>query len=193
MSFVEGFYSFRIDLTHADRSGFEEVRCKVPKYPSQPMAELYADILALCHGYRSGMVLVPPHTDDDQPTAWRRDPTESILDWIQVGVPSARSIKRALRLTPKPSVRVYFWQPTQAYEFCKELRGSTENWVAPVQFFTIAPDLLEQLEPLTRSRIEWSLTFVDDSLYLAWGDLTFESAITPIDIWTEFQASIRNV
>jgi uncharacterized protein YaeQ len=197
MSFVEAIYSFRIDLTHTERSGNDDLRFKVPKHPNETMEELLAHVLALTHFYRSGVELSKDRLNPDSPTAFRMDLTGGLLDWMYVGAPEGKLLKRCLRISPRPRLAVYFINQEQVTRFCRELRGSTENWVEHVEFWLLPEALLTELAPQIRSRVQWGLTYADEQIYLSWEQegpeesRLFEGQVVAIDIWSEFQRSIE--
>jgi hypothetical protein len=70
------------------------------------------------------------------------------------------------------------------------LRGSKTNWVKEVQFYLIPSPILQDLIPLERSSPLWSVTIVDNQLYLTCDGVEFQSEIIPIDIWQSYQESL---
>ncbi len=193
MSFVEAFYSFTIELSLAERGIYEKIRLKLPRHPHESLQYLYARLIAFLHAYRPGQEFTRGLFEPKDPTAWHKDVTGELLMWLEVGCPDETKLQRAIRKRPQPELRVYFYTVEQIGEFCHQLRGSTTNWVEPVQFIAIDPNLLEALVPFERSSSRWSVNFVDTSLYLTVDGNDLVSEIPPVDIWARYQSSIENV
>jgi uncharacterized protein YaeQ len=192
MSFVEAFYSFTVELAVPDRNLYTKVRLKVPRHPHESLHFLYARVIAFLHAYREGLALGKGLFEPKDPTLSHTDITGVLLFWGEVGCPAEEKIDRVVRRRPPPEIRVYFYAPEQSLEFCRYLRGSTTNWVAPIAFFEIDPHLLEALIPLERSSSRWSANFVDTSLYLTIDEHDLAGEVRPLDIWELYQQSLAN-
>lgn len=193
MSFVAAFYSFSVDLNHADLGVFCRFRVKVPLHPYESLEHLFARMVAFTHCYREGQSFSQGLFEPKEPTIWLNDITGKTLLWVQVGCPDRRKIELTLRSAPDAEHRIYFYETSQIQEFCHLLRGSKTNWVQDIQFFMIQPALLEALVPISRSSPEWQVTYIDDYLYLQVDGTELESNITPVDIWAEYQESLLRV
>lgn len=191
MTFVEGFYSFNLEITHPDSGVYEKLRLKTPRHPYESLQYLYARMLAFVHAFRPGQVFSRGLFEPDEPTLWMKDAAGSVLFWGQVGCPPAQKLKKALNSWPDSRFSVYFFEPLQIEQFCLQLRGSRCNWVAPVSFYCIRPDCLEQLIPLSRSSSSWQCTIVDGTLYLVVDDHEVQTEIFGIDIWNQYQLELQ--
>jgi len=190
MSFVEAFYSFTVELAAPDRDVYTRVRLKVPRHPHESLHFLYARVIAFLHAYREGLALGQGLFGPKEPTFAHADITGELLMWGEVGCPPEEKIDRIVRRRNPPEIRVYFYTPEQSLEFCRYLRGSTTNWVAPISFFEIDPHLLDALVPFERSSARWSANFVDTALYLSVDEHDLVGEIRPLDIWDLYQRSL---
>lgn len=191
MSFVAAFFNFSIDLSNADRSVYCQFRVKVPQHPLESLEHLYARVLAYCHCYREGQLFSGGMFEPKDPTIWHKEVTGDLILWAQIGCPDRKKLEAALRSTGQTEHRIYFFDDRQVGEFCHMLRGSRTNWVEPIQFFMLPHELLEQLVPLSHSSPRWSVTFIDNRVYLSIDGTDLESEVLPVDIWGEFQASLQ--
>lgn len=192
MGFVEAFYSFTVELTIPERDIYAHVRFKLPRHPNESLYFLYARVIAYLHSYRPGLEFGQGLFEPKEPTFWHKDITDEVLVWGEVGCPPEQKIERATRRRPPPEIRVYFYTVEQSVDFCRYLRGSTTNWVEPIEFFLIDPMLLEALIPLERSSARWSAHFSDSTLFLAVADQDLTGEISPIDIWHTYQRVLTN-
>jgi uncharacterized protein YaeQ len=193
MSFVEAFYSFTIELTAPDRDLYEKIRLKIPRHPHESLQFLYARVIAFLHAYRSGQEFSRVLFEPKEPTIWHKDVTGDLLLWLEVGCPDETKLQRVIRRRPQPELRIYFFAPEQSGAFCHQLRGSTTNWVEPVQFYSIEPALLEGIVPLERSSSRWAANFIDTTLYLTVDGHDFISEVAPLDIWAQYQSALENL
>ena len=191
MSFVE-FYSFNISIVHPARDQYESVRVKAARHPEESPAYLHARVFALAHAYREGLEFSEGFFDPKAPAIWAHDLFEQITAWIELGAPDREKIQRALRRNPKAEFRIYFYDQEQIDLFCHYLRGSTSNWVAPVQFYLLDRRFLEQSAELLTSSSRWEITFADETAYATINGMEFETTVSQVNIWQRYQESIEN-
>lgn len=190
MTFIAGFYNFSIDLNHSDRGVFASFRIKTPRHELEPHVHLYARLMAYLHAYREGLEFSQGVSEPKEPAIWQRDEIGNILTWIEIGTPEKRKLEVSLKQHPKAEHRVYFYEPEDLPRFCHLLRGSKANWIKEVQFYSIPQDLLFKLVELDTSSPHWSVTFVDDRMYLGINGHDLEATIAHVDIWDEYQRSL---
>lgn len=193
MGFVDGFFSFKIDLSDSERAIYTTFRVKTPKHPDESFEHLVARVIALTHSWEEELNFSEGLFKPAQPTIWKQNLLGKIESWIEVGVPEKKKLERALRQDP-PSKQytIYFYEEEQIKEFCHLLRGSKQNWVAAIKFYLIDPKALSQLIEGVTSSTSWSISIVDESLYMSCGEQSFTLMINALDIWSHFQLSIQN-
>jgi uncharacterized protein YaeQ len=192
MSFAAAFYNFTVDLSHNDRDIFTRFRVKTPLHPHEPLEHLFARMIAYVHCYREGQEFSQGLFEPKDPTIWHKDVLGDTLLWVHVGSPDKKKIETTLRTHPQAEHRIYFYDTAQISQFCHMLRGSKTNWVKDIQFYLIPSAILEALVPLERSSPLWSVTIVDDEMYLTCDDSELQTRIATVDIWAAFQESLNN-
>jgi len=197
MTFVEAFYSFNLDITNVDTGHIGKARVKTPKHPYESYEHLYARTLALVHAWEKGLTFSHGYFEPDEPTIWKQDVLGNLESWIEVSCPERKKILAALRsaLPPPHKTRfaVYFYNDEQILKFCDSMRGSKENWISDISFYRIDLDILEALISLKRSSANWSVTIIDNNLYLYCDGHELSTTIHLIDMWQQFQESIDNI
>lgn len=191
MSFAAKFYSFSIDLNHVDRQVFTRFRLKVPLHPIESLHHFYARMIAYLNAYSPSLSFSQGLFDIKQPTIWNKDVIGDVLTWIQVGVPERKKLENALRMETVTSFQVYFYEPEQISQFCHQLRGSKTNWVKPITFYSLSTEFLDRIALHDRSSPEWSITFVDNHIYLICDGNEVASDIVELDIWKAFQETLQ--
>ncbi len=193
MSFAAAFYNFTVDLSHNDREVFTRFRVKTPLHPHEPLQHLYARMLAYIHCFREGQAFSHGFFEPKEPTIWQKDILGNTLLWVQLGSPDKRKLELTLRSSPQAEHRIYFYEDSQDTQFCHMLRGSKTNWVRDIQFYQISPQLLEDLLPLERTSPLWSVTIIDNQLYLNVDGSELQSSIIPVSIWDKYQESLAEL
>jgi uncharacterized protein YaeQ len=191
MTFVEAFYSFKIEINDTERSVFETVRVKAARHPYEPLQHLYARMIAWCHCFRPGQKFGPYH-DQKEPAIGRHDAIGTIDLWVEVGETDRKKLERALRAAPQGEFRIYFYNQEQIQHFSALLKGSKSNWISNIQFYLINRECLDSLIPLEKSSAVWSVTIMDQSLYLTADGQEFVTELERVDMWQAFQELIGN-
>ncbi len=192
MSFVDGFYTFNLEISDTLRNVYVKVREKTPKHPEETLLHLFARTIAFSHSYENELEFSKGLFDVKEPAIWRKDILGNIQTWVEVGIPEQKRFERALRSDENASFRVYFYNNTDVKSFCGRLRGSETNWVSRVQFFKIDPEILEQLTSFGNVRQNWSITFLEDVFFISSDAGELHGYLHPIDIWREYQNEIGN-
>lgn len=192
MTFVASFQNFSIELNHSDRGVFTSFRLKTARHELESRQHLYARLIAYLHAYRPGLQFTRGISEPREPSIWYKDELGNVLAWIQIGVPDKRKLELSLKQNAGAEHRVYFYQEGDVERFCHYLRGSKTNWVKDVQFFTLPTELLRTLEEHESSSPSWNVSFIDDRMYMTINDYDLESTISPVDIWSAFQASLSS-
>jgi len=192
MSFAAGFYSLSVELNNVDEDSFAKFRIKTPLHPNETLDHLFARFLAYVHSYKSGLEFTRGLFEPKEPTIWRRDITGEILQWVQVGPPEKRKLELALRSGDSADYRVYFYAEDQQTYFAEHLKGSKTNWIEPIKFYELDPVFLAALAAQARSSSVWSVTCVDNHLYLVCDGIEFETTIERVNPWDTFQILVGN-
>lgn len=192
MSFIEGFYSFHIQLSDTSAGRYEKFRVKLARHPLESMQFMYARLLVYIMNYQEGLEFTRSIAEPKQPAVIKKDLLGEPVCWYEAGAPGKDKLSRALRSFPEADFAVYFYTQDNLNEFCHSLRGSRSNWVEKVRFYQIDPQFTAKLAEIKKSSSVWNVTIVDSSIYLVFDDIEFETAIPAVDIWREFQSSIDN-
>ncbi len=192
MTSIERFVSFRIQISDAERSLYTTFRFKTPKHVLETTEEFYCRILALCHHYEEGLEFAPIRDNPDDPIIWKRDFMGNTSSWTEVGPTSKKKLQKALRSDGIQRVSVYFYHDSQIEDLCRELRGSTSDWIAPIVFYKINPEITSSLVEREGSSNDWGVTIADNFIFLETGGETLSTTIDEVDMWQAFQHSIKN-
>jgi uncharacterized protein YaeQ len=193
MTFVAAFYNFSIELNNPDSGTFASFRLKLPRHELESRDHFYARLIAYLHSYCENLRFCDSNSNPKLPTIWLRDTIDTVMLWIDVGTPDKRKLELSLKQNARATHRVYFYQEQDITQFCHHLRGSKTNWVKDVECYQIETQLLCDLETQEQTSPNWSVSFIDDRVYLTIDGRDFESTLARVDIWDAFQASLQAV
>jgi uncharacterized protein YaeQ len=193
MTFVEAFYSFRIEINDSVRGVYEKTRVKLPRHPHESLDYMYARMIAFCHAYRPGQQLGGGLFEPRDPAVSHQDAIGTYSLWIDIGAPERKKLEKALRLGPDVEFRIYFYNRAQIEEFAHHLKGSKSNWIERITFYVIEKDLLDRLSELESTSARWDFSCVEEDIYLSVDGHEFSTRIPTIDMWEEFQSLIGNI
>jgi uncharacterized protein YaeQ len=132
----------------------------------------------------------PDLFDTRQPSLSKKDLVGELKLAVEVGEINPEKIHKAIKRKPHPHYRVYFYDDFHVSKFCREMRGSTTDWVSGIECFMFSYDFLSSLVPHAKSSTSWTCTIVDDTLYLTMDEFAFSTVVEPLDMWQKFQESL---
>jgi uncharacterized protein YaeQ len=182
MTFVDGFYSFKLDISNADRGLYTGLRLKTPKHPYESLPHLYARMLAYAHCYEESVQFSRGMFEVQEPTIWKKDLLGNVELWVQVGVPDEKKLQHVLRQHRDIRRLLYLYEPSQIPALQHALSKCRTALPENISCFEINHTLLEELVPLARSSARWQVTFIDEALYLVVDGYEFESSIQPVEL-----------
>jgi uncharacterized protein YaeQ len=189
MSFIEGFYSFGIELSDSDRAVYHSFRIKTARHPEESLEHLHARVLVLCHRFEENLRFSEGLFAPQQPTLWKHSVTEELKVWCDLATSSIEKLQRDLRRHPEAQFYIYFYNEAQIQRFAHQLRGSTTNWVSAVKFYQITPlSLLSQIPSSSSSR--WSIIISDQTFFLNAQGQDLQGNFKEVDIWQAYQESL---
>ena len=193
MSFIQAMYSFECQLNHPEKGVYTDFKLKTAQHLQESDSHLCARLLAFCHAYEADLVFENIDKDYESPEIIKRSYSGEIETCCFVGCPESKDLRHTLRSSVKDaSLSVYFYHQEQLDRFLHYLRGSRNNWISSISFWLIDTEALSTLSQKLPSRVSWSVTIADDNLYIEFEGRSHAIALRALDMWQEFQKSIRN-
>lgn len=84
-----------VAIADIDRGYYADHVLRVAQHPSETDERMMVRVLAFALHAHDALEFGRGLSADDEPDLWRRDLTGSIIDWIDVGLPDPRSLRRA--------------------------------------------------------------------------------------------------
>lgn len=174
MALTATLYRFAVQLSDVDRGIYEELDLRLARHPSE--TERFLLLRLIAYGLRFGEGLSFSKgglSSTEEPALAIRTPTGEMVEWIEVGSPSAERVHRAAKACPQ--VKIF----TAAEQPLLEQAARSGALFAPqrVEVVFIAPELLDAMIPLLDRHTTLELTHSDGRLYVSLGGQHFEGDV----------------
>ncbi len=174
MALTATIHQFDIDLADADRHVYETLALRVPRHPSESEEYLLARVLAYALEYAEGIAFSRGLSEPDEPSLSIRDATGVLRVWIDIGTPDAERLHKASKAAPRVAVYMHK-EPAQ---FLARLAGARIHRAEAVELLALDRTLLGALVARLDRRMAFSLSVMDQELYVAIGDVTLSGVVT---------------
>jgi uncharacterized protein YaeQ len=166
MALTATIYVFTIRLADADRGIYETLSLRVAQHPSETAEYMLTRVLAYCLEYAEGLAFSRGLSDVDEPALSIRDLTGVLQAWIEVGTPEAARLHKASKAAPRVAVYVH----RDADGWLARLQGERIHRAADIAVHVMDRELNAGLARRLARRMDWDLSIVEGTLYLALGD-----------------------
>ena len=85
----------QLSMADIDRGYYRDHALTLARHPSETDERMMIRILAFALHADDALEFGRGLSTDDEPDLWRRDPTGTILQWIDVGLPDERDVRKA--------------------------------------------------------------------------------------------------
>lgn len=155
MSLTATIYTFEIDLVDHDRQVYDTLFVRAARHPSESEEYLWTRVLAFAAEHTEGIEFSPGGlSDPDQPAIVVRDLTGRMTAWIEIGLPDAERMHRAMKAAPRVAVYAHR-DPTQ---LLRRLEGERIHRAEALAFYAVDRDLLARLQPQLSRRVNFTFT-----------------------------------
>lgn len=167
---------FRIALSHVDRGVQIDETVIAARHPSETMEHLVLRVLAWCFLHEERLVFGAGLCDPDAPDLEARDLTGRITTWVEVGAAAGEKLRKAVQHHPGVAAHAVFVEPRRR----EELRAELSGWkrAGEVALWTVDAPLVEALARSEERRHRWTVTIVEDHLYVEADGVTVDGPVT---------------
>ncbi len=174
MSLTATIYNFDIDLADHDRQVFETLTLRVARHPSESEEYLWTRVLAYALEFTGGIEFSRGGlSDPDEPALSVRDLTGRLTAWIEVGLPDAERLHRAMKAAPRVAVYAH----KDPAPLLRRLSGERIHRVEALEFYAIDRGLIAALSEHISRRVSLALSVSDRDLHLSVGAATLVGAV----------------
>jgi uncharacterized protein YaeQ len=165
----------QVELADVDRGVYAPLDLRLARHPSESMRYLLTRTLAYCLSYAEGIAFSKGGISaTDEPPIAVRDLTGRLLEWIDVGAPSAERLHRATRAAPA----VALFTHTPLAQLQREAASRTIYRVESIAVWRVEASLLDAIEPKIGRGAKIELMRNDGTLYVTIAGETIEGALT---------------
>ncbi|MEZ4753934.1 MAG: YaeQ family protein [Bdellovibrionota bacterium] len=191
MSFIEGFITFELSINNSVREEYTNLKLRIAKHPLESIQNICARIICFTHAYKAGLKFSEFPNSQESPTMINLDASNAVIQWIHVGKLNESTLRQAVKHYPDAEVECYFTQNGNIDHFCHQLRGSKSNWVDGVVFWKMDLKLITKVSEIIEARNKWTLSIVEDQVYINTGSTHFTGSAKGINIWDEYQEHLN--
>lgn len=173
MALPSTIYRTNIQLSDIDRGVYETIQTTVARHPSETGERLVARLLAFALFHEEGLQFTRGICVGDEPDIWSKAPDDRVLSWIEVGLPEAERLIKAVR----HSGQVVLLACGSALPHWEKQQLPKLASVPNLTIATLDQDFLKRLIALLERNLTWEITITEGTLYL---QTAGESLETPV-------------
>ena len=176
MALTATVHHMQITLSDVDRGVYESLDLRIARHPSESVRYLLTRTLAYCLAYEEGIAFSKGGISaTDEPPISVRDPTGTLLAWIDVGSPSAERLHKAT----KAARRVALYTHVDAALLRREAETRPIHKVEEIQVWRFETPLLDALGDSLGRTTKLEIVRSDERLYVTSDGRVLESPLSP--------------
>ena len=158
---------FRIALANVPRGIERDESVLVAQHPSETREHVVLRVLAWCLLHEERLAMGPGLSTPDAADLWAHDLTGRLTIWVECGTARADDLKRAMQHHPGAAVHAVLSNIRRRDELVAEIA----EWKklpkgATLTIWSIDPALVDALAKSEARREKWSVTILDEHLYV---------------------------
>ncbi|MBL9105279.1 MAG: YaeQ family protein [Myxococcales bacterium] len=175
MALTATMFHLQVDVSDVDRNFYEALDLRLARHPSESMRYMLTRALAYCLAYTDGIAFSKAGiaSTDDPPIAVH-DPTGLLLEWIDVGNPSADRLHRATKAARSVSLYTH----TALAQLQREAASRPIHKLDSIAVWRLEPAFLDALGPRIDRNTRLELMRNDGQLYATIAGDTVEGSLT---------------
>jgi len=179
MALTATVHHLDVELSDVDRGVYESLDLRIARHPSESGRYLVTRLLAYCLSYEEGIAFSKGGlSSTDEPPIAIRDPTGSLLAWIDIGSPSAERLHKAA----KAAGRVALFTHADPALLQREAASRAIYRVQDIEVWRLPPALLDALEPAIDRRARLELVRTEGKLYVTIGTRLIEGDVARVSL-----------
>jgi uncharacterized protein YaeQ len=182
MALTATIHHVEVVLSDVDRGVYESLDLRIARHPSETGRYLVTRLLAYCLSYEEGIAFSKGGLSSaEKPPIVVRDPTGTLLAWIDVGSPSAERLHKA----SKAARRVALFTHAEPTLLRREAWSRPIHKVEDIEVWRLQPALLDALESVLERRAKLEIVRSDGKLYVTVGDKVIEGDVARVSLAQE--------
>ena len=178
-------YRFHINLADADRGVYETLELRTAMHASETEVFLVVRVLGYCLLHEEGIAFGRGLCEPDESAIHVRDLTGQLVHWIEVGMPAADRLHKAMKAVGKLTIVPH--RPLRLLE--RSLEGHTIHKVNDIQVVVIDPALVATIAGKLERIESWDLTVSDGTIFLVRGNESHAGTVEYTHLFRESSES----
>lgn len=179
MALTSTVYTCEIDLADHDRQVYDTLSLRVARHPSESEDYLWTRLLAYAVEFVDGIAFSRGGlSDPDEPAIAVRDLTGGIRAWIEVGLPEAERLHRAMKAAPRVAVYTH----RDPAPWLKRLAGERIHRSDALELYEFDRGLISALAAHLDRRLAFALSISERELTVSIGTATLSGPIVRLSI-----------
>ena len=175
MALSATIYKFNIDLSNMDRHQYTSISQHVAQHPSETLERMVLRLLAYCVNMHEQLSFTKGLSSDTEPDLWQKTYSDEIEQWIELGLPDFKRIKKAASLSRQVKLYTYggqavdqWWKLVQ--KDCQKLKN------VDVYRFDMAS--VNRFASMIERSMRISVMIQDGLTTISWDDQMLEFPLT---------------
>jgi len=169
MALSPTIFKFDVALADVDRNQYHQLNLTIAQHPSETSERMMARLLAYCLNVDEGLAFAGDLSASEAPDIWQLGLDNQILQWIEVGEPSAERLKKASRIARQ--VLVYSFNSKSEHWWSRNGQAITASKVSVYQFDWLQ---IKRLAGLAQRTLSLSISVSDQAAFIASESDSFE-------------------
>ena len=167
MALKSTIYKANLNVADMDRGYYADHALTIACHPSETEQRMMVRVLAFALRAHERLEFGRGISADDEPALWLKEYSSEIAEWIEVGQPDERLLKKASGRAAQVIVFAYGGRPMEVWW---EKEGPAISRLQNVQVWAIADDQSHALAALAERGMQLQCTVQDGQVWLNAGD-----------------------
>lgn len=178
MALKSTIFKATVTIADTDRHYYAEHTLTLARHPSETDERMMVRLLAFVLNADEALEFGKGLSTDDEPDLWRRDLTGAVEQWIEVGLPDERRLRRACGRARQVLVIAY---GGRAADVWWSQNGAAINKLAAVRVVALPPATSQALATMAERTMQIHATVQDGELWLS--DAAERSVHVVPEVW----------
>ena len=174
MALKATIFKANLEVADLDRSYFGTHALTLARHPSETDARMMVRLLAFALHASDALAFGRGLSTEDEPALWERDATGAIKQWIDVGLPDERNLRKASGRAA--AVHLYAYGG-RAVDLWWERSAEALARVGNLTIQAIGPDPLGELGALAERSMQLQCTIQDQQIWFSNARATVQFAL----------------
>lgn len=175
MALKSTVFKANLNIADMDRHYYQEHALTLARHPSETDERMMVRLLAFALNAHEQLAFGQGMTDDEEADIWRRDLTGRIAQWIDVGLPDERLIRKACGRADEVVVYAYGGRTADMW-FAQSTAGFAR--LANLRVFSLPAETTQALATMAQRTMSLQCTIQDGLVWFS--DATANVEVTPL-------------